>query len=464
MLDQKTLALFTISCSLSLDVSERVGWCVLEVLFFVPSSIGRCFVARSRSLRLSLSRVSCRESRELHLLLAYLEIRQDIAVVVECTNLKMSGPLVDDRDDRDDRIKLSIGTKQQGHADGLFNTPRGLAFDPHQGLLFVVDTDNHRVQVLSCVDDGFSFVSKLGEEGDQPGQLQNPWAVAIDHDHDRILIVDSSNHRVQSWSLSDQSLLSCIGHHGSREFQLKHPRGIAIDKHLHRIIITDSCNHRLVFLSSVDLSFLFEIGQQGNRLGECPYPSGIAIDDDRHRIIVSDTSNHRVQVLSLIDGSFLFEFGSQGNQPGQFSHPQAVCMANQGRIIVADAGNNRLQAFTHEGHHISSFDCGREWPSGVSFDEHRGLIAFSADHQVHVIGANQWLPDSEFTWRVDRHRYAPKSIKQVVLTMTMIRSLVDESAMSMIPNELLFEIFAYLEPLEPRPRSTPKSTSNCIAM
>jgi len=31
--------------SLSLDVSERVGWCVLEVLFFVPSSIGRCFVA-----------------------------------------------------------------------------------------------------------------------------------------------------------------------------------------------------------------------------------------------------------------------------------------------------------------------------------------------------------------------------------------------------------------------------------
>jgi len=28
--------------------------------------------------------------------------------------------------------------------------------------------------------------------------------------------------------------------------------------------------------------------------------------------------------------------------------------------------------------------------------------------------------------------------------MTMIRSLVDESAMSMIPNELLFEIFSFL--------------------
>jgi len=28
--------------------------------------------------------------------------------------------------------------------------------------------------------------------------------------------------------------------------------------------------------------------------------------------------------------------------------------------------------------------------------------------------------------------------------MTMIRSVVDESAMSMIPNELLFEIFSFL--------------------
>jgi len=35
-------------------------------------------------------------------------------------------------------------------------------------------------------------------------------------------------------------------------------------------------------------------------------------------------------------------------------------------------------------------------------------------------------------------------MKRTVSTMTMIRSLVDESAMSMIPNELLFEIFSWL--------------------
>jgi len=352
----------------------------------------------------------------------------------------------DDALDREARrIKLSIGTKNGGRQDGQFYVPICLVFDHHRDLLFVVDFNNNRVQVFSCDDDG-SFVSKFGERGDQPSQFNNPYGIAIDHDHDRILVVDSGNHRVQPWSLSEQSFLSCIGHQGSGDLEFNNPRGITIDKHHHRIIITDTHNNRLVFLSSIDLSFLFSVGgQPGSQSGEFYYPSSIAIDDDRHRIIVTDTSNHRVQVLSSIDGSFLFEFGSLGKQPCQLNYPHGVCIANQGRIIIADFNNNRLQSFTHEGHHISSFDCGDERPSAVAFDEHRGLIAFSAGHRVHVIGANQWLADT-FTWRVDRHRHAPSWMKQAVLTMTMIRSVVDEcSAMSMIPNELLFEIFSHLE-------------------
>jgi len=359
----------------------------------------------------------------------------------------------DDTLDRDARIKLSIGTKQHGDADGQFYFPRGLVFDHHRDLLLILDCGNNRVQVFSCDgDDGGSFVSKFGEEGRQPGQLQYPDGLAIDHDHDRILIVDSANDRVQSWSLSEQSFLSCIGQYGSRDLEFNYPHGIAIDKHHNRIIIVDSKNHRLVFLSSIDLSFLFSVGKRGSQPGEFYRPSRIAIDDDRHRIIITDTQNYRVQVLSLIDGSFLFEFGSKGDQPCQIALPQGVCIDNQGRIIVADFYNRRLQSFTHEGHHISSFDCGTENPWAVAFDEHRGLIAFSAGNRVHVIGANQWLADT-FTWRVDRHRHAPSWMKQAISTMTMIRSLVDEcSAMSMIPNELLFEIFSMLTSPEPEIR------------
>jgi len=348
----------------------------------------------------------------------------------------------DDALDRDARIKISIGTKEQGNADGMFFCPAGLAFDHHRGLLLVTDCNNNRVQVFSC--DG-SLVSKFGEYGNQPGQFAHPTSIAIDHDHDRILIVDRFNDRVQSWSLSEQSFVSCIGHRGSGDLEFKYPQGIAIDKHHRRIVITDTFNHRLVFLSSIDLSFLFSIGKRGSRPGEFYWPTGVAIDDDRHRIIVFDSYNDRVQVLSSIDGSFLFEFGSEGDQPSEFKDSHGVCIDNQGRIIVADTNNHRLQSFTHEGHHISSFDCGSEKPYGVAFDEHRGLIAFTANHRVHVIGANQWLADTKFVWRPDHHRHAPSWMKRTVSTMTMIRSVVDDSsAMSMIPNELLFEIFSHL--------------------
>ena len=75
----------------------------------------------------------------------------------------------DDALDRDARIKLSIGTKQEGNADGQFNYPMGLSFDHHRDLLLVADKNNNRVQVFSCADgdEGGSFVSKFGKQGSQ---------------------------------------------------------------------------------------------------------------------------------------------------------------------------------------------------------------------------------------------------------------------------------------------------------
>jgi len=258
--------------------------------WFLLLLVARCLLAWC------LSRVSCLvRASYLHLFgLSSLELGSSLC---RCEREVELEEMEDDALDRDARIKLSIGTKQQGNADGLFANPRGLVFDHHRGLLLVVDCWNHRVQVLSC-DDGGSFVSKFGEEGNQPGQLKHPWGIAIDHDHDRILIADTGNDRVQSWSLSEQSFLSCIGHRGSGDLEFACPQGIAIDKHHHRIVITDTFNHRLVFLSSIDLSLLFSIGNAGSEPGEFKKPSGVAIDDDRHRIIVSDTGNHRVQVLT----------------------------------------------------------------------------------------------------------------------------------------------------------------------
>jgi len=215
-----------------MKIKKRLVW-GREVLFFVPSSIASCcsLLACLLACLLGLSYLVSRV-RELHIFIslawAVWSLDHLFVVVREIEVEEMD----DDPLDRDARIKLSIGTKERGDADGQFNNPLGLVFDHHRGLLLVADTLNHRVQLFSC-DDGFSFVSKFGKEGNQPGHLQYPEGIAIDHDHDRILVTDSANH-LQSWSLSEQSFLSCPRFLACGDVWFFNPRGITIDKHHHR--------------------------------------------------------------------------------------------------------------------------------------------------------------------------------------------------------------------------------------
>ena len=329
-------------------------------------------------------------------------------------------------------IKFSL----DGTANVEFQRPFALAFDQYRGLLFVADSITNQVQAFSS-EDG-SFVSAFGSYGDQDRQFRCLSDVVVDHAHNRLIVVDAFKHCVQAFSLADYSLLASCGTKGSGELEFNHPRGLAIDHRQRRILVTDSLNSRVQVLSLVDLSYVTSYAAGSL--------DGIAIDDERGRIVVTSGINHQVRVLSLIDGSLLLDIAAnEGAQCNPLlKNPRCVCIDNHGRIIVADNTARHLIAYSPEGHRISSFDCRSERPYAVAFDEHRGLIAFSASHRVHVIGANQWLADT-FTWRPDRHRYAPSWMKQAILTMTMIRSLVDgSSAMSMIPNELLFEIFSFL--------------------
>jgi len=50
-----------------------------------------------------------------------------------------------------------------------------------------------------------------------------------------------------------------------------------------------------------------------------------------------------------------------------------------------------------------------------------------------------------YRWSIERHAHAPKAVKDVVITMTMIRSIAAWSSISLLPNELLFLIFELLD-------------------
>lgn len=69
------------------------------------------------------------------------------------------------------------------------------------------------------------------------------------------------------------------------------------------------------------------------------------------------------------DGKFIKSWGKLGSGPGEFRTPHNLAFDSQGRLLVADRGNNRIQIFDQDGNFVA------EWkqfsrPSGLYIDEY----------------------------------------------------------------------------------------------
>ena len=77
-----------------------------------------------------------------------------------------------------------------------FYGPRSI--DIHNGQLYIMDTGNHRIQV---VDTDGNYVSQVGSNGFSLGQFSEPVGLAID-DKGFIYVAEAWNRRIQQ--LNDQ--------------------------------------------------------------------------------------------------------------------------------------------------------------------------------------------------------------------------------------------------------------------
>ncbi|MCL5886980.1 MAG: 6-bladed beta-propeller [Actinobacteria bacterium] len=149
---------------------------------------------------------------------------------------------------------------------------------------------------------------------------------------------------------------------------------------------------------------------EGPGTGDKPYfsrPLGAAIDD-QGRIYVADTGNDRVCVFDS-EGNFLFEFGGRGVakpapgimatwEPGRMNSPAGIDVDENGDIYVADFRNDQIQVFDSEGNFL------RRFPDPLE-KVGRGASGYGGTG-IAVIGIDV----------VDGHVYATDSYQVVVFT------------------------------------------------
>jgi DNA-binding beta-propeller fold protein YncE len=85
-------------------------------------------------------------------------------------------------------------------------------------------------------------------------------------------------------------------------------------------------------------------------------PTNVAIGPNGDLYVTDGYGNARVHRFSA-DGALLHSWGAPGTGPGQFNLPHGIAALADGRLLVADRENDRIQVFTLDGRYLE------EWTS-----------------------------------------------------------------------------------------------------
>jgi len=218
--------------------------------------------------------------------------------------------------------------------------PVGLSVGP-DGLVYVADTHYHRVIVF---DPEGRERRRFGGYGTEPGQFIYPTDVAVLADG-RLLVAEyGGNDRIQIVE-SDGTPVRTFGEFGAGDGAFNRPQSIellpagTVMPEEEAVLVADACNHRLLVMD-LEGNLIRTIAGPGRAPGRVGHPYGVFLLPDQ-TFLVAEFGNNRVQRFDL-EGRSRGIVGRVGFEPGELQYPWAVG-ALDGRLLVLDSGNSRLQ-------------------------------------------------------------------------------------------------------------------------
>ncbi len=120
-------------------------------------------------------------------------------------------------------------------------------------------------------------------------------------------------------------------------------------------------------------------------------PTNVAIASNGELYVCDGYGNARVHRFTA-DGKLVHSWGEPGTGPCQFNLPHGICVAADGRVLVADRENDRIQFFSPDGEYLNQWTHVQR-PTDIVIDR-EGLIYVSS----------LW-------WRVGQHSFVNGPIR-----------------------------------------------------
>ncbi len=253
--------------------------------------------------------------------------------------------------------------------DYSFSGPTGVAvqrFGPTfpEAVVYIADPQQHMVVLVG--PDGTHFgrwgdgTPRVGGDG-----LRGPQAVAVSPNGD-VFIADTLNHRVvHRAAFGDGSLVRIItgGDCPREQGELQFPVALAVGPDGKLFTLERGRNRVRAFSDEGRCLGIVADGPSVGPTGEAEVPVGVLwmpvalAADDRYLYVLENDkeTRSRIQVFSLTAGGsgrlpVVAVFAEDiGPGPGEFWRPSGIAVSPDGRILIADTANNRLQLFQWPG-------------------------------------------------------------------------------------------------------------------
>lgn len=290
----------------------------------------------------------------------------------------------------DPSFKLVSVWSERGTEPGQLNYPAGIQI--HNDQIFVADVNSHRIQVF---DLNGNYIRHFGEEGGEPGQLKRPFNLVFSGDE--LVVAAYPNNRVDVFE-ENGTFKRSLGVLGDDVGSFNGAVSV-VEDNSGNFWVADFYNHRVVIVNSQGeyVSQLGTTGQPSAGNDEFNYPFGLAKSPDGELIYILDSGNDRIKVYGS-DGKFKSKWGGPFARnslmvwfywfpfDGWLSRPSAIAVDNDGNVFVGDRENQRVQVFTAQGEHLSSFGA----PQGENEIGEIGGFAFADDGSVLVVNQSNF--------------------------------------------------------------------------
>ena len=192
-------------------------------------------------------------------------------------------------------------------------------------------------------------------------KFQNPSAVAVDS-HDRVYVFQRRGPPILVFDHDGEPLAEWPRRDG--ELEDAHLLYIGPDD---GVYLADRDSHQVLKYTTAG-EMLMALGNRHQAALEAPFnhPSDIAVAPTGE-IYVSDGYGNSCVHRFTANGEYISSFGTPGNGPGQFRVPHSVRVAKDGRVLVCDRENDRVQVFGPDGEYLAQWTDFKS-PMGIHID------------------------------------------------------------------------------------------------